>query len=218
MTPAGPVKRRRSAATSPRERVAKVARDLFVERGFEGASVDEIARRARVSKPTIYAHFGDKERLFVHILEKACERLIAPLVSEDARDRPIAEVLRNHARHYSRAVLAPDVVALHRLCVGEAVRFPAISRRYYEQGPETAHRALAAFLQERATAGEIDCPDAELAAWHYASLVIATARTRLLFRVDETPDWEMVDRMVASAVELFLVGIRAVPPSGATSA
>jgi TetR/AcrR family transcriptional regulator of autoinduction and epiphytic fitness len=203
-----PVKRGRPAASS-RERVAKVARDLFVAHGFAAVSIDEIARRARVSKPTIYAHFGDKERLFLHILETACARLIAPLVSEDARGRPIAEILRNHAHHYSRAVLAPEVVALHRLCVGEAQRFPTISRRYFEQGPEMAHKALAAFLQERADAGEIDCPDCDLAAWHYASLVIATARTRLLFRVDDTPQWQEIDRMVASAVELFLRGIAA---------
>lgn len=204
-----PVKRRCPATTSPRERVAKVARDLFIAHGFEGVSIDEIARRAHVSKPTIYAHFGDKEQLFRHILETACTRLIAPLVSQDARGRPIGEVLRNHAHHYSRAVLAPEVVALHRLCVGEALRFPSISRHYFEQGPEMAHKVLAAFLQERADAGEIDCPDCDLAAWHYASLVIATARTRLLFRVDNTPQWQEVDRMVASAVELFVRGIAA---------
>lgn len=203
-----PIKPKR-LAVSPRERVAKVAKDLFVAHGFAGVSIDEIARRARVSKPTIYAHFGDKERLFLHILETACARLIAPLVSEDARGRPIAEVLRNHAHHYSRAVLAPEVVALHRLCVGEALRFPSISRRYFEQGPEMAHKALATFLQERADAGEIECPDCDLAAWHYASLVIATARTRLLFRVDDTPHWPEIDRMVASAVELFLRSIAA---------
>ncbi len=203
-----PVKRGRPPASS-RDRVAKVARDLFVAHGFAAVSIDEIARRAHVSKPTIYAHFGDKERLFLHILETACARLIAPLVSEDARGRPIAEILRNHAHHYSRAVLAPEVVALHRLCVGEALRFPTISRRYFEQGPEMAHKALAAFLQERADAGEIDCPDCDLAAWHYASLVIATARTRLLFRVDDKPQWQEIDRMVASAVELFLRGIAA---------
>jgi AcrR family transcriptional regulator len=196
-------------ANSPRERVAMVAKDLFVAHGFAGVSVDEIARRARVSKPTIYAHFGDKERLFLHILETACARLIEPLVSEDARGRPIAEVLRNHAHHYSRAVLAPEVVALHRLCVGEALRFPSVSRRYFEQGPAMAHRALEAFLQERADAGEIDCADCDLAAGQYASLVIAPTRTRLLFRVDDAPHWPEIDRMVTSAVELFLRGIAA---------
>jgi TetR/AcrR family transcriptional repressor of mexJK operon len=128
-------------AISPRERVAKVAKDLFVAHGFAGVSIDEIARRAHVSKPTIYAHFGDKERLFLHILETACARLIAPLASEDAHGRPIAEVLRNPAHHYARAVLAPEVVALHRPCVGEALRFPSVSRRYFEQGPEMAHKA-----------------------------------------------------------------------------
>lgn len=203
-----PIKPKR-VASSPRERVAKVARDLFITHGFAGVSIDEIARRARVSKPTIYAHFGDKERLFLHILETACAKLIAPLVSEDARGLPIADVLRHHAHHYSRAVLAPEVVALHRLCVGEALRFPSISRRYFEQGPEMAHKALAAFLQERADAGEINCPDCDLAAWHYASLVIATTRTRLLFRVDEVPQWQEIDRLVESAVELFLRGIAA---------
>jgi TetR/AcrR family transcriptional repressor of mexJK operon len=199
----------RTRAEPPRERVARVARELFVAKGFEGVSIDEIARSAGVSKPTIYAHFGDKERLFLHILERACEKLIAPLVAEDSREKPIAEVLHAHARHYARAVLDPEVIALHRLFAAEAVRFPDLSRRYYEKGPETAHRALAAFLDERVAAGEIACADTDTAAWHYASLIIAAARTRLLFRVDEAPDWAVIDDQSAKAVAMFLAGVGA---------
>ena len=207
MTASTSRKRARKARTSARERIATVARDLFVAQGFAAVSVDEIARCAQVSKPTIYAHFGDKERLFLDILETACARLIAPLVSEDARGKPIAEVLHNHALHYARAVLDPEVIALHRLCVGEAKRFPMVSQHYFERGPRTANKALAAFLRERADAGEIHCPDCELAAWHYAALVIATERTRLLFHVDEKPDWAEIDQQTRAAVDLFLRGV-----------
>jgi AcrR family transcriptional regulator len=193
--------------SGPREAVERAARELFIERGFAGVSVDEIARRAGVSKPTIYAHFGDKAGLFAHILEGACARLLAPIVDPTAEQRPIAEVLVDLAYSYTRTVLAPEVLSLHRLFIAEAERFPELSRRYHAAGPETAHRALAGFLEARAEAGEIACANPMMAAEQFAGLVLSPFRLKLLFAVERTPDWTMVDRYSRDAVTIFLAGL-----------
>jgi TetR/AcrR family transcriptional repressor of mexJK operon len=191
----------------PREAVERAARELFIERGYNGVSVDEIARRARVSKPTIYTHFGDKAGLFIHILEAACTRLLAPIVDPIAERRSVAEVLLHLAHSYTRTVLAPEVLSLHRLFIAEAERFPELSRRYHAAGPETAHRALAGFLEARAEAGEIICADAMMAAEQFAGLVLSPIRLKLLFAVESTPDWNVVDAYSEAAVEIFLAGL-----------
>jgi len=146
-----------------------------------GTSVDEIARRARVSKPTSYAYFGSKEELFVHVLETACSRLLASIIAPNAEVRPLEDVLLDLAHAHRRAVLALRVVSLHRLFIAEAERFPSLGQRYYAAGPGAAHIDLVEFLARRAEAGEIVCPDPLMAAELFAGLILSPKCLKLLF-------------------------------------
>lgn len=194
-----PPSRRRGA----RDAVERAARELFVQNGYSGTSIDEIARRAGVSKPTIYAHFGDKAGLFTHILEAACTRLLKPIVDTAADTRPVGEVLRDFAFAYTRTVLSPQVLALHRLFIGEAERFPELGQKYYASGPQAVHAELAAFLRRRAASGEIRCADPDMMASQFAAVVLTPMRLKLLFAVADQPDWTEVDRFSESAVRMF---------------
>lgn len=191
-----------------REAVERAARELFAHQGYEGTSVDEIARRAGVSKPTIYSHFGDKAGLFTHILEDACGHLLRPIVGSESDMRPIAEVLLDFARVYTRTVLAPDVIALHRLFIAEAERFPELGQRYHAAGPRAVHAEIARFLRRRAALGEIACADPSMTASQLAATLLTPARLELLFRVVDEPDWDEVDRCSAAAVDLFVTNLR----------
>jgi TetR/AcrR family transcriptional repressor of mexJK operon len=190
----------------PREAVELAARDLFFREGYQGVSVDEIARLAGVSKPTLYSHFGGKEALFVHILESACARLLAPIVDPAAECRPVSEVLMRLARTYTRTVLDPEVVKLHRLFAAESERFPELSRLYYRTGAMAVHKSLAAFLRARAATSEIVCPRPDISAVHFTSLVINPMRLKLIFGIRAKPDWDEVDEYAREAVALFLAG------------
>lgn len=217
MTGPNVVNARAPRRSGSREAVESAARALFIEKGFEGTSVDEIARRARVSKPTIYAHFGGKEGLFIHVLEVACSRLLAPIIAPAAEVRPIDDVLHDLAHAYTRAVLAPEVVSLHRLFVAEAERFPALGQRYYAAGPGAAHHGLAEFLARRAEAGEIVCPDPLMAAELFAGLVLSPMRLKLLFAVESAPDWDQVDAYSRVSVAMFAGYLKKSSPHPAKS-
>lgn len=195
-----------------RQAVERAARELFVQQGYERTSVDEIARRAGVSKPTIYAHFGDKAGLFSHILVDACSRLLRPIVGTESDTRPIAEVLLDFARIYTRTVLAPEVIALHRLFIAEAERFPELGQRYYAAGPRAVHAEIARFLRRRAALGEIACADPDMTASQFAATVLTPARLELLFRVTDEPNWTEVDRYSAAAVDALVVSLRPAGP------
>jgi TetR/AcrR family transcriptional regulator, mexJK operon transcriptional repressor len=196
-----------AARESPaRERIRDAAIQLFLQKGYEGVTVDEIARAGDVSKPTIYAHFDGKEDLFVSLLEDACERLLAPLVCP-ADDRPLRQILHDQARAYAAAVLRPDVVAMHRLFVAEAVRFPELSRRYFEAGPRKAQEGLAAFFRQQIAAGAMREVDPDMAAAQFAGMVLAPLRLKMLFRVIEKPDPAVLERHLLQTVQTFLHGI-----------
>lgn len=197
---------RATRGEATRERIRNAAIELFLRKGYEGVSVDEIARASEVSKPTIYAHFAGKEELFVSLLEEACERLLAPLV-EPGDARPLREILHEQARAYAATVLHPDVVAMHRLFVAEAVRFPRLSRRYFQAGPKRAHDGLAAFFRRRIALGQMRAVDPDIAAAQFAGLVLTPLRLQLLFGVIDRAEHELLERQLAQAVDIFLNGV-----------
>jgi len=200
-------------AERARRAVEEAARETFVERGYEGASVDEIARRAGVSKPTVYAHFGAKEDLFVHILEGYCARLLTPILCPDAAKMPLCVVLNDFARQYARVVLDPDVVALHRLFCSEAQRFPELGQRYYAAGPQAVHKELARFFEQRMAAGQLRRCDPIMLAEQFSGLVLTPLRLKMLFSVIEAPDPGETEAYCIAAVDLFVQG--AVPAAPA---
>jgi AcrR family transcriptional regulator len=206
--------RPRRAPHAARDLILKAATDIFVEHGFTGASIEQIAARSGVSKPTIYSYFDSKETLFVAILNAVCDSFAEPILEPGAEAEDLAVMLLRIAERYTRAVLRPDIVALHRLFVAEAARFPAPSRRYFEVGPERVHRTLADFFKVRMARGEIRKSDPLVLAELFAALVLGPMRARQLFALDEKPDWRKVDAYNRQVVALFLDGCRTQPPSG----
>lgn len=199
------VKTRRTPA-STRDLILKAAAETFVEHGFNGVSIDQIALQAGVSKPTIYSHFESKEQLFVAIMNSICDSFAAPFQESGSDSEKLPAILIKIADNYTRSILQPGVVAMHRLFVAEAERFPELSRRYYEVGPRRVHKTLAAFFKKRMVRGEIRDGDPMLLAQCFAALIISPMRTRQLFAVEKRMNWAMLDRRNREAVALFLNG------------
>lgn len=195
-------------AMRTRNAVEAAALELFVQKGFEGASIDEIARRAKVSKPTIYAHYHGKEDLFVKILERCCTRLLTPILDDDPTEKTLEEVLLDFAIGYCETVLSQEVIALHRLFISEAARFPLLGQRYYAAGPQEVHNELAAFFRRRQSEGQMEAADANLQAEQFAGLVLTPIRLKRLFSVTDDVDQATIRRYCMSAVSLFCEGVR----------
>jgi AcrR family transcriptional regulator len=186
------------------------ARDVFLEHGFEGATLDEIVRRAGGSRTTIYEQFGGKEGLFAAIIAKVCEDVVEPLgVPEQSSD--LEQTLYAMGRRFLAAMMSPYGLGLYRLVVGESGRFPELGRRVYAAGPKAAERELAAFFRREATRSDLSVPNPELAAAHFLELVKGDLHTRALFNVDAAaPSEQEIDACVRAAVHTFLYGIRSI--------
>jgi AcrR family transcriptional regulator len=201
--------RPRRAPHAARDLILKAATEEFVEHGFSGTSIERIAARSRVSKPTIYSHFDSKEALFVAILNSVCDSFAEPILEAGADVEDLSVILVKIAERYTHAVLRPEIVALHRLFVAEAARFPEPSRRYFEVGLERVHRTLADFFKLRMGRGEIRECDPLVLAELFAALVLGPMRARQLFALDTEVDWARVDAYSRDAVALFVEGCRA---------
>jgi AcrR family transcriptional regulator len=145
----------RSLAGEVEERILDAAREVFLERGLAGASMDEIAGLARAGKPTIYARFPGKEALYSAVVMRNVVATIARLESYLPSGATIEERLASVGLTVLRWVLASDAVGLMRLAIAEARRFPELASSVHRMARERGVEAVARLLAEAAQSGEL---------------------------------------------------------------
>lgn len=201
-----------TAPESPKARqILAGARSAFRELGFEGASVDEIARRAGVSKPTLYNHFEDKRAVFAAFLRQECQEQAARIfaVEDVDADGCLEAVLRRIARQFVAFLVSPFAQGVFRVAVAEAQRFPELGRVFYESGPELGTDRLERLLAAGVARGELAIGDTRLAAQQFAELCKADAFYRRLFLLaPDEPGEAEIARVADGAVTMFLRAYR----------
>jgi TetR/AcrR family transcriptional repressor of mexJK operon len=195
-----------------RRLIMESAATLFLRNGYQGTSMDEIAALAAVSKQTVYKNFADKERLFHDIIlsvASAVEDFLRS-VTETLRDtKNVGGDLYALGRRYMHVVMRPQVLQMRRLLIGESARFPELARTYYEKAPERVLTALAPELAHLHDRGLLNIPDPELAAKHFAFLIIGTPLDKAMFVGDNSGfTAEELDRLADEGVRVFLAAYR----------
>jgi AcrR family transcriptional regulator len=195
---------------SARKRAAILgaATAVFLQSGYLGTSMDEIAALARVSKQTLYRHFADKESLFVEIVIATVDQISDP-VHDDvlalAESGDLEADLRQLARQLLTSVMQPRVLELRRLVIAEASRFPELGRAFYERGPGRTIGALSDLFKRLNQRGELRAPDARLAAAQFNWLVMsAPMNEAMLLGDDAVPGRSALNRHADKAVATFL--------------
>jgi AcrR family transcriptional regulator len=193
------------------EKILDAAAKVFLERGFSGASVDEIAEVARAGKPTIYARFPGKEALFVAVIERLVLRnsgLEAEAVS--AAGASIEERLAAIATVILTAALVPEGIGLVRVAVAEARRFPhvatSVGRMVRERNIQPVSLLLAEFAGSARGRGLIALAPDRLAATalRFLNLAVLPLLLRALFGEDLAVLRAEIGPHVADTVPFFL--------------
>jgi TetR/AcrR family transcriptional repressor of mexJK operon len=193
-----------------RQAIIRAATEVFVRHGYLGATTDEVAARASVSKQTLYKHFADKQHLFAEIILDATVHLVDGLSDavastlQDAQDVRMA--LRGLADGFLRGLLQPDVVRLRRLVIAEADRFPEVGRAWFDRGFDRALVILGEAMRGLADRGLLhNLSDPTLAAYQFAGLVMYQPMNQVMFAgTDAPPPADKLDRIADSAVDMFL--------------
>jgi AcrR family transcriptional regulator len=194
-------------------RLLDVATTLFMERGFDGTSIDAVAEAAGVSKPTIYARHRDKRDLFAAVLRGRIRDWLAPLSAAaeaqatDRNPKSIETTLRELSRHMLEQASMPECATLHRILAAQAVQFPELAKLAHEDGWLRGVRGVAILLRQFADRGEIRVDDPELAADLFLNLLLGHSARAALHGIAIDP--QLLERRRQAAVELFLNGVRA---------
>lgn len=199
------------------DQVLEGARIVFMRDGFEGASVDEIARAAAVSKATLYSYFTDKRLLFSEVARVECNRQAQEALDVIDTDGPIRQVLHAAADRLVRFFLSEFGQQVYRICVAESHRFPELGRRFYESGPALLRKRLHTILSGAAARGDLNIADMDLAASQFGELCKSDLFMRRLCGVaGEIPETE-IERVTHGVVDMFLARY-GVPQAGGAPA
>lgn len=186
------------------DQVLAGARQVFMADGFEGASVDDIARAAEVSKATLYKYFADKRMLFIEVANLECQRQAGSALDNIDRAAPPRDVLGQTGRHFLGFITSKFGQQIFRICVAESDRFPELGRSFYESGPAVMRAEMAAYFAQACARGELVIDDYIMAADQFGELCKADLWMRLMFGVIKEVDAADIDRVVDNAVETFL--------------
>src|SRR3974390_1263296 len=135
------------------EHILLTAKEVFLEFGFERASMDVIAERAKTSKRTLYAHFESKEKLYLAVIELIRGLYLDKLRSPAEYAEDTGEALVQFCGRFLELLLWTPAIGMCRLAISEAERFPEGSASFYDAIFTTAHERLATFLRERLKLG-----------------------------------------------------------------
>jgi TetR/AcrR family transcriptional repressor of mexJK operon len=192
-------------AVSPkRVAIEAAAARVFLRDGFAGASMDAIAREAKVSKATLYSHFRGKDDLFGAIVRENCRQMLVDIQSSVAAGLGPRELLLAVGLKFLKKMMSDEVMAVYRILVSEAPRFPALGRAVQNAGPGPSCNGLADYLRDQTAKGVLRVPDADIAADQFFGALLGGIHFRRLICFDAPTSPAEIQRRVSAAVESFL--------------
>jgi len=204
---AGPAAAPTTPIDEKTEAIVEAARKTFLARGFDAASMDQIALTANVSKRTVYNRFRSKEELFGAAITETCKNLLPVNVDDVEANLSPRQFIREFGRQVVRGILAPDALSLRRIAAFEAERTPAIGRAYLEHGPQWMVDNCAPIMARLAAKGVFKIANAKEAVWQLGALITEPLYTRTLMGdapgdMDQAIN-EQVDRGVAAFMKIY---------------
>ena len=183
---------------------------VFLERGFDAASMGEIARAARVSKGTLYVYFNSKEELFEAIVEEQCNAQAEQIFSFDSNDRDVEAVLTRLGDTFVHFLCRrPGGISPLRTVIAIADRMPELGAKFYRAGPALGISSLKAYLEQQVAAGVLKPHDSEVVAAQFIDSCLSLTFKPMLFNFAGPPSDQEISRVVRSAVRTFVAAHRA---------
>ena len=189
--------------SAKRRQILAGASKVFMDLGFDGASMGEIARAAGVSKGTLYVYFDDKNRLFEAIVrQETLEQAKLSFNFDPERDVPTT--LRDFDQNYINLICRPGGGSAIRTVMAIAERMPDVGRRYYENVLEKTINNFARYLETHVAANDVAIEDCQLAASQFMMMCQASLFLPFIFQAAPPPSSERIAEVVESATQMFL--------------
>jgi len=184
------------------EAILDAAVEVIGQRGL-GAPMEAIAKRAGVSKQTVYNHYGSKAELLRALIARRVDQLTAPLRDPETAGNP-RQVLEALARSMLEKVQSGYGYSMLRVLIQSAGDMPDLAREIFEAGPMQSRRRLAVFLEGETRAGRMRVDDSEQAAEFFAGMVMGHSQLRMLLQLPSPNSAADHDRLAAAAADRFM--------------
>lgn len=197
---------RRDVSDTKRDNIVQAAAKLFLERGYESVSINDIIDVVRGSKGTIYSNFGSKEKLFEAVVQKLSSDVTIQI---DARPvGSIEEQLTRIARSFLSGIASPQTMRFHRLMTSIGRTFPEAGRLFYDTGPRTVYRIVGEWIALHQQQGNIrdDLDPQRLAVLFHDMLIGEQLLSWLTSSSSEKDRAKRIEQTVQLSVTVFLQG------------
>lgn len=195
-----------AARASPKRKlILDAAMRLFLDEPYKGVSMDAVAAAAGVSKVTIYAHFNDKEQLFVAAMSQGCLELFETAKLDAELSGDLKSTLARLGAGFVMMITSDEVNALHSVMITEGASHPELPRLFYEAAVQRTTGELADILANEAELGRIDCADP----WATAVMFLAAVQGQFVYRQQLGGDrgtQAEIETFAHQCAELFIRG------------
>lgn len=186
-----------------RAAILDAAKELFIEQGFNGVSMDEIAARASVSKLTVYSHFGDKDTLFSEAIQAKCVEMMPDELFVTDNEAPLRGQLLGIGHAFFALISSDAAIATQRMMMTTDTD-DRVRQMFWQAGPARTETALAEFLGARVARGQLAIDDLDLAARQFFCLIKGEVHTHMMCGLCTAPDELDADVHIAASVDFFL--------------
>ncbi len=186
-----------------RAAILDAAKEMFVELGFNGVSMDGIAAAASVSKLTVYSHFGDKETLFREAIQAKCVEMLPDALFVTDSEGPLRDQLLSIGHAFFSLISSDAALATQRMMMSPDTD-DRIRQMFWEAGPARTDTALSEFLAARVGRGELDIPDLLVAARQFFCIIKGELHAHMMCGLCAAPGQLDQDVHVAASVDFFL--------------
>lgn len=186
--------------------ILNVATQLFLERGYDAVSLDEIIERVGGSKTTLYSYYGSKEGLFAAMIQKTCRDKLAPLLSMDVTDLAPREGLNAIGKQFLTIVTDPKGRAVFRAMISEAQRFPELASTFFAAGPEVTIGVLRRAIEHWQKKGLLRSANPEILAVQFLGIIMGNFHLKSLLGLCGALTKKQIKAWVSRGAEVFLEG------------
>ena len=190
--------------------ILHTATKLFLERGYDAVSLDDIVAEVGGSKATLYSYYGDKEGLFAATVQSACQSKLAAFQALNVGDLDPEAGLTTLAKQFVRAISDPHGRSMFRAMIAEAERFPKLAAIFFDAGPKAAMQVFQLHFERWQEQGLLRSGDPEALAVQFIGLILGNFHMKSMLGLSEALTEQQISDWVASGVEVFLHG--ALPP------
>jgi TetR/AcrR family transcriptional regulator, mexJK operon transcriptional repressor len=182
--------------------IIAAAREAFLEKGYDGVSMDEVANRAGVAKQTVYARYASKDALFLAVVESVQGRMLSTVSA--AGPHAIRDRLHRIARELLDVVLDSSILSLSRIALGASYRFPTLGHSIYGARINELHAVLADIIEQAAKEGCLLVDDPTVAAEQFLALIRGELHLHCLYDPSFRPSSAKIERQINAGIDCFM--------------